>query len=307
MKRHFRTVFLSDIHLGTAGCQAQPLARLLRAIRCERLYLVGDVLDLWRLKQRWYWPAGHNEVIRRILKLANKHGTEVIFIPGNHDQAARQYCRMEFGGVKVKAMDVHTTRDGRRLLVTHGDQYDLVVRHSRLLSLMGSLAYEWLIKINNVYNRGRQMVGLPFWSLSQFLKLKVKSACTYISKFEDTLLYEARRRHLDGVVCGHIHKGEHFTCQNGAEYYNCGDWVESCTLLVEDFDGQVQLLDGLALVEALDAQRAAAEEPLTDPEVSPVDWLERPDQPLTHALAREFEHMGLPAEAIASEPAPAAR
>jgi UDP-2,3-diacylglucosamine pyrophosphatase LpxH len=300
MKRHFRSVFLSDLHLGTTGCQAQQLARLLRGIRCQRLYLVGDIIDMWRLKQRWYWPAGHNEVVRRILKLANKHGTEVIFVPGNHDEAARQYCHMEFGGVTVKAMDVHTTRDGRRLLVTHGDQYDLVVKHSRLLSLMGSMAYEWLIKINVLYNRGRQMIGLPFWSLSQFLKLKVKSACTYISKFEDTLLDEARRRHLDGVICGHIHKGEAFEASNGVQYYNCGDWVESCTLIVEQQDGQMQMLDGLALLEELDAANATHhEEPvaesLSNPSRGALDWLDQPQQPLTDALAREAERMGLPA------------
>ena len=251
MKRHFRTVFISDLHLGTAGCQAEKLTRLLHDIHCDRLYLVGDIVDMWRLKQRWYWPAEHNNVVRRLLKMANKYGTEVIFIPGNHDEGARQYCRMEFGGVQIKPMDVHVTADGRRLLVTHGDQYDLVVKHSRLLSMLGSLAYEWLIKINNLYNRARALVGLPFWSLSQFLKLKVKSACTYISHFEQTLLDEARRRGLDGVICGHIHKGEAHTDERGETYYNCGDWVESCTALVEEADGTMAVRDGLAMLDEL--------------------------------------------------------
>lgn len=253
-KTRYRTVFLSDLHLGTRGSQAHELARLLKRIRCDKLYLVGDIVDMWRLKKRWYWTQAHNDVVRRVLKLAKK-GTDVTFIPGNHDEAARQFFHMEFGGVRIKPFDVHTTADGRRLFVTHGDQFDLVVKHSPLLSMLGSAAYEWLIRLNVVYNRGRALLGLRYWSLSKFLKLKVKKACTYISRFEETLVQEARRRKLDGVVCGHIHQAETREI-DGVAYFNCGDWVECCTLLVEHHDGRVELLDGLKLLDDLRRREA---------------------------------------------------
>lgn len=253
-KLRYRTVFLSDMHLGTRGCQAREVARLLKHVRCDKLYLVGDIIDMWRLKKRWYWTADHNDIVRRVLKLAKR--AEVVFIPGNHDEAARQFFHMEFGGVRIKPFDVHHTADGRRLFVTHGDQFDLVVKHSRLLALLGGAAYAWLIRLNVVYNRGRAMLGLRYWSLSKFLKLKVKKACTFISRFEETLVHETRRRGLDGVVCGHIHQAEHRDF-DGVAYYNCGDWVESCTLLVEHLDGRIELLDGLKLLENLQARESA--------------------------------------------------
>jgi len=268
---HCRTVFISDMHLGSKGARAAELSEFLKAVRCDRLYLVGDIIDMWRLRQRWYWPAEHNEVIRRILKIA-KRGTEVYFIPGNHDEAARQFHHHEFGGVRVLPQAVHITADGRKLLITHGDQYDLIVRHSRLLSVAGSAAYDWLIGVNRVYNTARRMVGLPYWSLSQYVKLKVKTACTFMSRFEQTLIAEAERRGLDGVVCGHIHKAEARAARIGhgsphgspigspdgsrdggpdeIEYYNCGDWVESCTALIEHEDGAIELIDGLAWLAA---------------------------------------------------------
>lgn len=244
-----RTAFLSDMHLGSRGCRAAELSRFLKVLRCERLYLVGDIIDMWRLRSRWYWPAEHNEVIRRILKIAHR-GTEVIFVPGNHDEAARQFHHLEFGGVKVMPHAVHETADRRRLLVTHGDQYDLVVRHHPVLSGLGAGAYELLIGINRVYNGGRRLIGLPYWSLSQYVKLKVKSACTFISRFEQTLIEEAGRQSLDGVICGHIHKAE-VRQERGVAYYNCGDWIESCTALIEHHDGRLELIDGLATLERL--------------------------------------------------------
>lgn len=253
MKFKYRTVFISDLHLGMKGCQAKQVARFLKRVQCEKLYLVGDIIDMWWLKSRWYWPADHNTVIRRILTLANR-GTEVIFVPGNHDGAARSYLELEFGGVKLRRLDIHETADGRRLLVTHGDEYDLVVKHSPLLSRMGGLAYGWLVRINAVYNHGRRMLGLKYWSLSQYVKLKVKRACTFISRFEQTLIHEARRRELDGVVCGHIHKAEH-RVEDGVEYFNCGDWVESCTVLVEHDCGKMEVLSGLELLEQHDQQK----------------------------------------------------
>jgi UDP-2,3-diacylglucosamine pyrophosphatase LpxH len=292
-KRRYRTVFLSDLHLGTRGCQAQDLARLLKRLRCDKLYLVGDVIDMWRLRKRWYWTAAHNDVVRRVLKIARKH--EVIFIPGNHDEAARQFFHLEFGGVRVKPFDVHTTADGRQLFVTHGDQFDLIVKHSRLLSMLGSAAYDWLIRLNVVYNRGRSLVGLKYWSLSKFLKLKVKKACTYISRFEDTLVHEARRRKLDGVVCGHIHQAEQRD-YDGVTYFNCGDWVESCTLLVEHQDGRIELLDGLTLLEELRLGEAAdgvdADPDTHEPTLDDFDLDEHePDPHHAHAAVDLLAHL----------------
>ncbi|GIW74305.1 MAG: hypothetical protein KatS3mg103_0827 [Phycisphaerales bacterium] len=248
----YRTVFISDLHLGSPGCQARELSAFLKCVRCERLYLVGDVVDMWRLRSKWYWPGKHNRVISRILKMARK-GTKVIYIPGNHDEHARQYAGLSFGGVELALHAEHVTADGRRLYVTHGDQFDMVVKHARALSLLGSASYELLLRINRHCNRVRRLLGMDEWSLSQFLKLKVKSACTYISKFEQALSAEAQAAGFDGVVCGHIHKAEIRTPAqaHGVAYYNCGDWVESCTALVELHDGSLRLLDGKVVVERL--------------------------------------------------------
>ncbi|MFI4860107.1 MAG: UDP-2,3-diacylglucosamine diphosphatase [Phycisphaerales bacterium JB063] len=249
-----RTVFISDAHLGSKGARAKDLARFLKCVRCDTIYLVGDILDCWRLRSRWYWPDAHNDVVRRVLKHCSR-GTRVVFIPGNHDDATRQFVHMAFGGVEVLPQAEHVTADGRRLLVTHGDQYDLVVQHSRWVPLLGSVAYEWLLKINRCYNAMRQAVGLPYVSLSQAIKLKVKRACTFISKFEDALVAEARRAGMDGVVCGHIHKAEVRTMDDGVGYYNCGDWVESCTALVEHADGRLEIINGVEQVDELKARR----------------------------------------------------
>ncbi|MEQ8845556.1 MAG: UDP-2,3-diacylglucosamine diphosphatase [Phycisphaerales bacterium] len=248
----YRTLFLSDLHLGSNGCQAKELSAFLKCVRCETLFLVGDVIDMWRLKNKWYWPGKHNRVISRILKMARK-GTRVVYIPGNHDEHARQYAGLSFGGVELVLDAEHVTADGRRLFISHGDQFDMVVKHARALSMLGSASYEVLLRINRHYNKVRKLLGLNYWSLSQFLKLKVKSACTYISKFEDALTDEAKAKGFDGVVCGHIHKAEirEDTKHPGLMYYNCGDWVESCTALVELHDGSIRLLDGKAVVERL--------------------------------------------------------
>ncbi len=249
MKLHYRTVFLSDLHLGSPGCQAKALAKLLKKIQCERLYLVGDAIDMWRLRKKWHWPVEHNDVLIRILKMA-KRGCDVRFIPGNHDEGARQFDGLDIAGVKLMLHDTHTTADGRELFITHGDQFDLVVKHNRLLCMATSGVYEWLLRFNTTYNRYRAWTGRPYWSLSQAVKMRVKSACKFISRFEQTLVAEARRRGADGVVCGHIHKAE-ATIMQGVEYYNCGDWQESCTLLVEHFDGSMEVLNGIDVVRDL--------------------------------------------------------
>ncbi len=277
----YRTVWISDTHLGGRGCRAAELSRFLKHLRCERLYLVGDIVDMWRLRQRWYWPHEHNEVVRRLLNQA-RHGCEVIFMPGNHDEAARQFAHLEFGGIRTVPYAVHVTADGRRLLVIHGDQFDLVVKHSRLLSVLGSVAYEWLLTFNRFYNAGRRVIGRPYFSLSQAIKLKVKSACQFISRFEQTLLEEAERRGLDGVVCGHIHKAE--VVDGPIQYYNCGDWIEGCTAVVEHHDGRMELIDAAELLDATDEPRPAArlepEEPAWHDLIRPRLDCEDPDEQL---------------------------
>lgn len=291
MQHRWRTVWISDTHLGTRGCQAEELSLMLKHIRCETLYLVGDIVDMGRLRQRWYWPARHNDVVRRILTHA-RHGTRVVFLPGNHDDAARQYLHLQFGGVRILPHVEHTTADGRRLFVCHGDQYDLVVTHSPMLASLGAVAYEWLLRLNRLYNWGRRKCGKPYLSLSQAIKGRVKQACTFISRFEDALVREARRRGVDGVVCGHIHKPEIRTALQGVTYYNCGDWVESCTALVENHDGRLQLLDGLAFAEhwrqALDGHERDAEG-----DTEPLSFL-MPDQFGLPGRARRLRDAGEP-------------
>lgn len=275
----YRTVWISDTHLGSRGARAAELSKFLKHLRCERLYLVGDIIDMWRLKSRWYWPGEHNEVIRRLLNHA-RHDCEVIFLPGNHDEGARHFHHVDFGGIRTLPYAIHVTADGRRLLVIHGDQFDMVIKHSRLLSKCGGVAYEWLVTFNHYYNKARALFGLPYYSLSKNIKLKVKSACKFISKFEDTLLGQARRRGLDGVVCGHIHKPEileakdHPTCE-GVSYYNCGDWVESCSALVEHMDGRIELLEHLDQYEepAMNTLSRAREKQLATIATNPLDMM----------------------------------
>jgi UDP-2,3-diacylglucosamine pyrophosphatase LpxH len=255
-KMRFRTVWISDVHLGSRGSQARDLIRFLKFIECETLYLVGDIIDFWRLKGRGFWPAEHNEVVQRILTMVGE-GTRVVYVPGNHDEVAREYLNLEFGGVRILPHTIHETADGRRLLITHGDQFDLVVKHSRLLALLGGAAYEWLIVLNRWYNAVRRWRGKPYWSLSRYMKDRVKSACTFISRFEDALAHEARAQNLCGVVCGHIHKAEYR--RHEIEYFNCGDWVESCTAVVEHDDGRMEVIEALpTIAEFVRQSREAA-------------------------------------------------
>ncbi|MBX3390301.1 MAG: UDP-2,3-diacylglucosamine diphosphatase [Phycisphaeraceae bacterium] len=249
MSFSYRSVFLSDTHLGFAGVHAAELSAFLKHLQCERLYLVGDIVDLWALRSRWRWPVMHNQVVRRVLKLAKK-GVVVTYIPGNHDDALRQYIGIDLGGVRIAKQAAHRTVDGRLLLVTHGDEYDLVVQHSRMLALVGTWAYDRLIALNRIVNGLRSCVGLPKWSFSGTVKARVKGACTYISRFEQALLTEARRRGMNGVICGHIHQPliQETTESDGSVslYANCGDWIERTSLLVEHHDGRFEILDAAA-------------------------------------------------------------
>ena len=238
---HYRTVWISDIHLGTSGCQAKALLDFLRRIECDTLYLVGDIIDGWQLRRHWYWPQSHNDVVQKILRKARK-GTRVVFVPGNHDEFARRYVEHNFGGVDVVSEAVHTTADGRRLWVTHGDLFDGVIQCAKWLAYLGDSAYEFTLKLNRWFNRARARLGLPYWSLSKYLKLKVKRAVSYVSDFEVAVAREARKRGLQGVVCGHIHHAE-IREIDGVLYCNDGDWVESLTALVEHHDGRLEIAD----------------------------------------------------------------
>ena len=239
-RRRYRTVWISDVHLGFRGCSAEYLLDFLRSTECEYLYLVGDIIDIWSMKKRPFWPQAHNDVVRTILGKA-KHGTKVVFVPGNHDELLRDYDGMVFGNIRIADRAVHTRADGRRFLVLHGDQFDGVVRSSRALALIGSAIYEWLLRANHWTNFVRRKLGFPYWSLSAFIKHKVKNAMQYISNFEHAVAWEASRMGVDGVVCGHIHRAEISTIGD-VLYCNCGDWVESCTALVEHGDGALEVL-----------------------------------------------------------------
>jgi UDP-2,3-diacylglucosamine pyrophosphatase LpxH len=239
-KLRFRTIWISDTHLGTAGCQAARLLDFLRRTESEYLYLVGDIIDGWQLRRRWYWHQTHNDVVQKILRKARK-GTEVVYIPGNHDEAVRHFLGLGFGGIAIRDEAVHRTALGLRLLVIHGDLFDAVVQHARWLAYLGDRLYLLTLKLNHHFNAFRARLGLPYWSLAQFLKHKVKNAVSYVLAFEEALAAEARVRQFDGVVCGHIHKAE-IRDIDGILYCNDGDWVESLTALVETDDGQLKIL-----------------------------------------------------------------
>lgn len=239
-----RTVFISDVHLGTRGARSDMLLDFLSCVRCERLYLVGDIVDGWRLRKSWYWHAEFDAVIRAVLDLA-KNGTEVIYIPGNHDEMFREWLGLEVAGVKLMAEAEHLAADGRRYLVMHGDEFDGVIRYAKFLAYLGDWAYDVSLIMNRWFNFARRRLGYPYWSLSQWLKRQVKGAVKAIDRFETALAGEARRRGLDGVICGHIHHAEMRMVQ-GVLYMNDGDWVESCTALVEHHDGAFELLDWAA-------------------------------------------------------------
>jgi UDP-2,3-diacylglucosamine pyrophosphatase LpxH len=238
-QRH-RAIFISDIHLGTPGCKAAYLLDFLRHNESDYLYLVGDIIDGWALKGRFYWHQTHNDVIQKVLRRARK-GTQVIYVPGNHDEVGRQFAGLNFGDIAIRDEAVHVTADGRRLWVVHGDLADGVIRHAKWLAYLGDTLYDFVLWLNRHINAVRARLGLGYWSLSQYLKHKVKNAVSFITDFETVLMREARRHGYDGVVCGHIHKAE-IRMIDGLVYCNDGDWVESLTALVESHDGELKLI-----------------------------------------------------------------
>jgi len=261
---NYRTVWISDVHLGTPGCQATALLDFLRHTECETLYLVGDIIDGWQLRRSWYWPQAHNDVVQKLLRRVRK-GTRVVFVPGNHDEFARKYLGHSFGGVEVVK---HVTADGKRLWITHGDLFDGVIQCAKWLAYLGDSLYEFALKLNRWLNLMRGRLGLPYWSLSKYLKLKVKRAVSFIGDFELAVAREARRRGADGVVCGHIHHAE-LREIDGILYANDGDWVESLTALVEHADGRLEIVDwsarGLALTGRVPAAAPKTAAPVNPP------------------------------------------
>ncbi len=256
--KRYRAVFISDLHLGTPGCRAEDLLDFLRASSSEHLYLVGDIIDGWQLRRRWYWPQAHNDVVQKLLRRARK-GCRVVFVPGNHDEFARGFIGHQFGGIEVVDDAVHLTADGKRLWVTHGDYFDGVIQCAKWLAYVGDNLYEFTLKLNRYLNHLRAKFGLPYWSLSAYLKHKVKKAVNFISDFEQAVAHEAKKRGHQGVVCGHIHHAEIREIE-GVLYCNDGDWVESLTALVEHHDGRLELVrwgDAAPAVALQNAVRAA--------------------------------------------------
>ncbi len=241
---HCKTLWISDVHLGSANCKAEHLIQLLDRVRCERLYLVGDIVDMWAMSKRVFWPESHNLVLRKLLN-KSKAGVEIIYIPGNHDANFREFCGSEFGHVVIKRRHVHVTPDGRRLLVTHGDELDHAVRFSRINRLIGDWAYDTMMIVNRWVNRIRDRMGLPYWSLSGWIKNNVSQAEAAIQAYQAAAVNMVRERGYDGIICGHLH---HPVIQQYEDilYCNDGDWVENCTALLEDDAGQLKLLRGIS-------------------------------------------------------------
>lgn len=259
MQQHtqrYRTLFISDIHLGTKGAQAEALLEFLKLHEAETIYLVGDIVDGWRLRSSWYWPQAHNDVVQKLLRQARK-GTRVVYVPGNHDEFLREFCGIHFGGIEVSDSIVHEAADGKRYLVIHGDIFDLVVRHAKWLAYLGDWAYEIALAVSTRINFVRRKLGFTYWSLSAWAKARVKNAVNYIGNFEETLVAEAERHHVDGVICGHIHTAA-IRDFDGFTYINTGDWVESCTAIVEHDDGRMELIDWTNFSAVLNAGRVPA-------------------------------------------------
>ena len=236
-----RSVFLSDIHLGTRACQAESLLDFLREYSSEQTFLIGDIIDFWAMSRSICWTPAQNTVVQKLLRRA-RHGERIVLVPGNHDEALRDYCGTVFGDIEVASEFVHETVDGRRFLLIHGDVFDQVTRHHRWVAILGDKAYELLVRLNAQLSWVRRKLGIPgYWSLAGYAKRKVKTALNFIFDFEESAVHHARDRGLDGVICGHIHWAT-IREINGLTYINCGDWVDSCTAIVEHFDGRLELV-----------------------------------------------------------------
>lgn len=238
--KNYKAIFISDIHLGSKACQAKLLLDFLKHNDSQKLYLVGDIVDGWRLKRKWYWPQSHNDVVQKILRKARK-GTEIIYVPGNHDEGLRRYIGTHFGGIEVRNTDIYEAVNGNKYLVLHGDNFDNVMLYARWLAYLGDYAYDFVLSLNNVFNGLRRLMGLRYWSLSSYLKIKVKNAVQFISEYEHAIANEAQKAGVQGVICGHIHHAQ-MKQYGDIIYMNDGDWVESCTALVEHLDGTWEIV-----------------------------------------------------------------
>lgn len=238
--RSFKSIWISDTHLGSKECKAQYLLDFLSTTECDNLFLLGDIIDIWSYRKNKFWPQKHTDIIRTILDKARK-GTSVIYIPGNHDEMIKDYAGSMFGEIKITERHIHTTVDGKKLLLLHGDEFDHLIQYSRIVCAFGDMSYTVLLKLNQVINIIRRVFGIPYWSFSSYLKSRVKGAKAHIDRFESIVTLEAKREQVDGVVCGHIHHAE-MCVRDGILYCNDGDWVENCTSLVEHHDGRLSIL-----------------------------------------------------------------
>jgi UDP-2,3-diacylglucosamine pyrophosphatase LpxH len=252
-----RSIFLSDIHLGTRGCQADSLVAFLREYEADHLFLLGDIVDFWAMSRSIHWTAAQNTVVQKILRRA-RHGEQVTLIPGNHDEALREHIGASFGDIRISGEHIHETADGKRLLLLHGDDFDQVTRHHRWLAVLGDIGYNLLVRINALLSWWRRTLRISgYWSLAGYAKRRVKSAVSFIFDFEDAVIRTVRERGLDGVVCGHIHSAT-IREIDGVTYINCGDWVDSCTAIVEHLDGRLELIEWRNAMPALIPMRIAA-------------------------------------------------
>ena len=236
----YRSIFISDVHLGTKVSQATLLIDFLRDNECDHLYLVGDIIDGWAMSKNFYWPQTHNDVIQKLMRKARKD-TKVIYLPGNHDEFLRSFGQHEFGNIQLVDQIMHRGRDDKLYLVMHGDQFDAVIKNMKWLSLVGTWAYDFSIHVNVIISKIRDVLRLPYWSLSAWAKYKVKKAVNFISDFESSLASYARSKGAQGMICGHIHHAN-IREVDGVIYMNCGDWCESCTALVEHEDGRFEII-----------------------------------------------------------------
>lgn len=239
----YRSLFISDIHLGTKACQAEAFLDFLRNHDADTIYLVGDIIDFWKIKRQVHWPQAHNDVLQKLLRKVRR-GSRIVYLPGNHDEDLRTYCGASFGAIEIVDRIVHEAADGRRILVIHGDQFDVVVHYAKWLAILGDHAYTTALWFNTHFNWWRRRAGLRYWSLSAFLKRKVKQAVSFIGAFEDALIDEAHSQGATGVICGHIHHAA-MREVDGVLYMNTGDWVESGTAIGETADGTFVMIDWL--------------------------------------------------------------
>jgi UDP-2,3-diacylglucosamine pyrophosphatase LpxH len=236
----YRSIWISDVHLGTRHSQVGKLLDFLRETECEHLYLVGDFVDGWQLRRKWFWDEDYNVLIQKLLR-KNRKQTQVTCITGNHDEFLEKFLGLDFGAVKLVERTIHQAADGKRYLVLHGHQFDGLTHFNRLLDRVGSALYDRILDLNIWVNRARRLFGFGYWSFASYIKLKAKSAMKYVNDYETALIQYAEKVGVDGIICGHIHRPE-IRAVGPIQYLNCGDWVENCTALAEDFDGQIRLL-----------------------------------------------------------------